>query len=296
MDAGAFEATPNLSHYHYVEVCKTLVKAFLEEHAFPESHGYGHALQVLRYCEEALAIEDPFGWKDLHLVVGLAALLHEVDDRKYSKGGAGVGLPNASRLLDDVFARSALNWSDVKRLTLRAIGLVSAHENGNGVPAVGAPDFHPLMLVVRYADRLAATGEEGIIRCLLYTRERGRPLFLPETPSPSTEAELAQVLKARPLSAYCEGAGESATMLDHVYEKLLHISCPPTLVGKVRIPALAYLEGRLRERAAPLVRLALAPRHEVRDMLAGTCGANMGQHPLSIYAAADYNDEGQLVR
>jgi hypothetical protein len=279
------------SRHSYVQTSKPILKAFLEGHGVPESHGYDHALQVLSYCDEALGIADPAGWNDFHLAVGLAALFHEVDDRKYFPWDEEVGedLPNARALLRETFKASQIDWTKVIEMTLCAIRLVSAHANGNNIPPIGAPYFHPLLLTPRYADRLAASGVEGVYRCFLYTWEKKRPIFLPSTPAPTTERELAAVLAERPLDIYRAGDGRSASKVDHYYDKLLHIVRPPPLPESHRVPALAYLEGRLAERVEPLRRVALAPRENCLAVLGSLIGDKCAEQ------LRDYNEKGQFI-
>lgn len=264
---------PTLSDSGYLQSAKALLKAFLEANDFPESHGFDHACTVLRYCQEALP--DPpttFGpvrsdWRHTeYLTVCLAALLHDVDDRKMPQvepvpaKSESHTLPNAQAILDLLFDGQGPkkgHWSvSVKNHVLTAIALVSTYENGNDLPEeLPFPD----MLVPRYADRLAASGEEGIYRCYAYTAEQNRPLYLPNTPLPKTELEL-EVAMGDGLDRYRESDGQSDSMVDHFFDKLLHIATPRRLPHEYRTPALAHLEGRLVERAKPLQDIVMMPR------------------------------------
>ena len=246
-----------------MESAKAIVKEHMEKWKFPESHGFAHALQVLEYCEQALG-DTVNEW---NLPVRLAALLHEVDDRKYAPS---CDPSRAKVLMDHIFHPWQIigfDCGEIVKNTLRAIQLVSAYENGNDLPPLKTEEGgDAYLLIPRYADRLAAAGKEGVTRCFLYTFENMRPLYLPETPKPTTKEELAEVMKGR-LEEYRSSGGQSVSMLDHYYDKLLHVVCPPPLTGPYRIPPLTYLEGRLCERSLVMIQVALCDRPYLRVKL-----------------------------
>eukprot|EP01065_Artemidia_motanka_P047349 TRINITY_DN7400_c0_g1_i1.p2 TRINITY_DN7400_c0_g1~~TRINITY_DN7400_c0_g1_i1.p2 ORF type:complete len:137 (+),score=29.93 TRINITY_DN7400_c0_g1_i1:563-973(+) len=76
-------------------------------------------------------------------------------------------------------------------------------------------------LVPRDADRIEAIGEVGIVRAFQYTRSRGHPMSTESTARPQTLAELKSVASAERFATY---QGSSDSLIDHCYDKLLHVS------------------------------------------------------------------------
>ncbi len=104
---------------------------------------------------------------------------------------------------------------------LEMISYVSASSQGNSVPerALTNPEF----LWVRFSDRLEAIGTIGVVRCLQYNEECGKPLSVETTPRPQTSEEVwANVLPER-FENYMVRK-ESDSMMDHYYDKLLHVA------------------------------------------------------------------------
>jgi uncharacterized protein len=100
--------------------------------------------------------------------------------------------------------------------------MVSSSKNGDAIPedVVGKE----WQLIPRYADRLEAIGLIGIERCYTYTMKKKLPLFLASTPKPKTEDELWSIASIERYNAY---DGNSASMIDHFYDKLLRLSVFP---------------------------------------------------------------------
>lgn len=171
-----------------------------------ESHGVQHARNVMVHCIAAEADPD-CTWP--RLAVRLAALLHDADDRKYFPGSSDYA--NARRIVRDVAP-------ELEEDVVRMISLVSCASNGNAVP----PDTPSWMLLPRDADRLEALGHVGIARCYEFTVSRKRPLFTADTPRARTDEELDAVATPQRFAAY-QATGGSASMIDHYYDKLLHV-------------------------------------------------------------------------
>lgn len=166
----------------------------------------GKALQSKKY--DFLA-----PWQKNALLAG--AYLHEVDDEKLDitlpdvpKEGK---LPNAKALLEQ-YSQS----EEFRSLALEVIGLVSTRNNHN--TKVAPSDKWKLL--VRDADRGQALGKVGIARCYAYTIADNQPLFTPQTPRCQTREELRIVAPPQRFASY---RGISASMIDHYYDKLLHI-------------------------------------------------------------------------
>uniref|UniRef100_A0A7S2PSI1 HD/PDEase domain-containing protein n=1 Tax=Zooxanthella nutricula TaxID=1333877 RepID=A0A7S2PSI1_9DINO len=222
------------------------LEALCEKHGIPESHGLAHARRVLAHAEKALEKAAAPVAPPLARAIRLAALLHDADDKKYFPGTVPGETPNAKGIMEAAGAEPG-----VVADALRMIGLVSCSKNGNSVPSdvAGRPEY----LWPRWADRLEATGEEGVVRCWQYNTEVGAPLAAAETPRPATEAEVWALATAERFAQYQKSGGSSRSMMDHYYDKLLRVARPD--YSSVRNE---YLESEMDQRAAPLVEICLA--------------------------------------
>ena len=195
-----------MSNDDFFETCRKLLINVLEHANVDSGHGIDHADIVVKHAEQALNHQDSLS-DDEKLAVRLAALLHDADDSKFFPNS--IGNSNANMILD-----SAELSDDIINLTIRMISLVSCSKNRNETvkPA--------WLLIPRWADRLEAMGDIGIKRCFDYTMHTKRPLFLSSTPRATTPVELAMI--ATP-ERFAEYRGKSASMMDHFYDKLLHL-------------------------------------------------------------------------
>jgi uncharacterized protein len=180
------------------------------------AHNCQHILDVVSEVHEAISHEDYSFlqlWQKYALLT--AAYLHEVDDVKLNIKVEGAkqkdSYPNARALLIKNGSSEEFN-----QLVLEVISYVSTRTNHNNP----LPQKEKWKLIVRDADRVMAIGEVGIARCYVYTQAVKKPLFTPETPRCKTKEELAQVATAERFASYC---GKSSSMIDHFYDKLLHI-------------------------------------------------------------------------
>ena len=175
----------------FLESAKASLHEFYAQHPHIDaSHGEAHALRVLYHATEAVACVGNAAvaaWgTDVVLAVLLAALLHDVDDRKYfqSVDDGSDPYPNARRILTSIDHLSA----DTINATLAMIALVSCSANGNTVPADIAATGRHHYLIPRWSDRLEAVGAVGVVRCYQYTVAKGQPLsryFHPHTEPPT---------------------------------------------------------------------------------------------------------------
>lgn len=229
-----------------LEACQRKLKELCELHCIPPSHGSAHAERVLGHAQKALAAAQPTLPNLRQLAVQLAALLHDVDDRKYFPACPKGQYPNAKRIMEEACADTTVVLE-----ALEMISLVSCSANGNSVPvqAQSAPEF----LWPRWADRLEATGEVGAVRCWQYNQEKGSPLSTPSTPRPSSELEVWQLATPERFEKYQTSGGQSASMMDHYYDKLLRVARPPSEALQN-----AYFEAEMSQRSAPLVEICLA--------------------------------------
>jgi uncharacterized protein len=212
-----------------------------------ESHGISHARNVERLADAALACHrgGPLTAKE-RLAVRLAALLHDADDRKtFPTHDAN---QNAQEILSEMPEHTSLQCSRAALvgLVLRMIDLVSASKNGDRVPDDARASLW--MLYPRHADRLTALGWTGVYRCWKYNLGVKLPLFTATTPRARTEDELWLIAAPARYTAY---RGDCESMIDHYYDKLLHIG------RAIEVQENSFLAQEARKRLAPLIEVAL---------------------------------------
>lgn len=228
-----------------VAVAKASLTKLCDEVGIPDSHGIGHMIRVLAHVERALDVADPKIAPMRAVGIRLAALLHDADDRKYFKNCPKGSYPNAKRLMEEAGAEASIVAD-----ALHMIRFVSCSANGNSVPKEASTE--PELLWPRWADRIEAVGEVGIVRCWQYTLESGAQLASAATPRPKSEKEVWEQATQERFEKYQESGGSSASMMDHYYDKLLQVASPPGDIVRNR-----YLQEELANRAAPLVDVCL---------------------------------------
>merc|ERR1712154_543914 len=203
----------------------------------PESHGLNHSKTVLANMEKTISAAAPEYSSHLTpaklLTLRLAALLHEADDHKYFK--TSVHFDNARKICEESIPDSVEEKQKIISEVVQMISFVSASAHGNSVPEVAKTD--PTFLWPRYCDRLESIGVIGAVRC------------------------------------YQSTGGKSVSMMDHYYDKLLHVGkFDPAVVRS------SYLEGEAKRRVKPLVELCLeagrsgeAPIESLKKMEKSLC-------------------------
>lgn len=119
------------------------------------------------------------------------------------------------------------------------VDLSSASKWGDRVPK----GTHLYQLIVRWADRLEATGAIGIVRCLIYgyTKDDGSyPLCQDEDNFPTTQNELETVAPAQRFIDYGNGK-PSPSSWEHLMDKIRHINGDKVPIECIRT---ALNEGR----------------------------------------------------
>ena len=168
-------------------------KRYIEEIFAKDSGGHDafHTLRVLKLAERIAQKEGA----DME-TVQLAALLHDVDDRKLS--------PETH--LNQGNARAFLRKQGVNQEKIDEICRIIAQISFKGTDTV-APDTLEGKCV-QDADRLDAIGAIGIARTFAFGGSRGRKMYDPAEP-PAADMDAA---------AYAKNTGHT---INHFYEKLL---------------------------------------------------------------------------
>ena len=173
-------------------------------------HGFDHFVAVANHAVEALKYENISD--RCKLQVELAALLHDADEDKIFP--ESVNYENARRILFET-----IDIEDKETFIdeiIYMIDIVSCSRNGdNEVP-------QSWMGIPRDCDRLEAIGQIGIDRCKEYTDHLGNPYHTDSTPRVTTVEELWSVATSDRFNGYMNGK-KSPSMIDHYYDKLLHI-------------------------------------------------------------------------
>ncbi|KAI4139010.1 MAG: hypothetical protein L6R39_006507 [Caloplaca ligustica] len=163
-----------------VERTTTAVKEYMSQPHFDASHDFAHVRRVLALTEHILQVEgraDPIVEYDA-TAARLAALLHDVDDRKYTEPKndsfpSGTKIIGAARMLLD------LGCSAILALDVQAIIDCVSYTRESKDPQLVQETLrtHPELAIVQDADRLDALGAVGIARAFVYgaakDRERG---------------------------------------------------------------------------------------------------------------------------
>ena len=236
---------------------------FYRDHAeIKASHGLHHVLAVYNHALKAIACHEPLLSACMAMEVKIAALLHDVDDKKYFPNQK-VGFENAR----EIMAKAQVPKHSCDTV-LDMIRLVSCSSNGNQVPRHIIDGGKYYLLIPRWSDRLEAVGKVGIVRSYQYNTEHGQPLSSSQSPRARTREEIWQCAQPERFIAYQSSGGISTDMISHYYDKLLHIACPPKEL--IRNP---YLERMAEESSEELVELCIrfgktgvVDTHFIRDI------------------------------
>jgi uncharacterized protein len=206
----------------YKEVLQHVHQLFETAGAKDPAHNVLHVEAVTQHVRQALVEENLDAKQQAAAILG--ALLHEADDAKLFPESDGS--VNARRVLADclpaALGAGALPGygvdaaADLTDEVVEIIDRVSARKNKDA----GVDKGKEWQLIVRDADRIEAIGEVGIARCFAYNTKVGAPLFVESTPRPVTEEDIWKIATPQRFAAY---NGESTSMVDHYFDKLLHL-------------------------------------------------------------------------
>lgn len=180
-------------------------------------HGLDHFFAVANHAIKALEYETLSNENKCQ--VELAALLHDVDDRKIFP--KSVNYQNARQILNKVCMDIEDKDNFIDKI-IEMINLVSCSENGDSEPPI------PWMAIPRDCDRLEAIGQIGIDRCKAFTIHNKSPFHLESTHRAYSLEEVMVCASPERFANYIR-EGKSLSMIDHYYDKLLHIGHPERL-------------------------------------------------------------------
>lgn len=189
------------------------LKEIFDKVNIDRSHGIEHAKEVEGHVKKAITYSRVRN-KDKQLVLRLAGLLHDADDRKFFPKNKE--FENAKLVLNIVLPSKPELHSEVIKL----INYVSFSKNGNGLfleKDIPEEDLFPCL-----ADRIEALGKRGIITCYQYTVYKKRPLFNEKTKKCKSIEQIKKVSTNERLIKYLD-VKDSETMIDHFYDKLCHL-------------------------------------------------------------------------
>ena len=222
-------------------------KRFYQVHTeIKKSHGVEHVLAVYQHSLNAIAShEPPLTNKQTSREIKIAALLHDVDDRKYFP--MHKEYENARQIMDQ--AQVPRNHHDG---IIQMIQLVSCSSNGNHVPDHIQEKSLYHLLIPRWSDRLEAVGAMGVVRSYQYNKEHNHNLSSSHSPRAQSIEEVWDYATPERFETYQNSGGVSVDMISHYYDKLLHVARPPR--ESVRN---AYLEVCGEEGSKELVEVCL---------------------------------------
>ena len=196
-----------------IENSVNTLETILDENNVSHCHGIEHAKQVMYHAWRALEYYDISDENKLSVL--MAALLHDADDHKFFKEHKNY--ENLRKILKS-------NGKSEKFIekVVYMVSIVSSSKNGDTIP----PEIidKEWMLIPRYADRIEAIGIIGIERCFTYTKHVRIPYYLTTSPRAKTEEDIWKIATKNRYDSY---NGNSVSMIDHYYDKLLRLSTFP---------------------------------------------------------------------
>ena len=158
-------------------------------------HDWWHTHRV---WQNSIRLAQSYGDTVNHLVIELAALLHDIADAKFHDGDEEIGPKTA-----EMFLSSYEVSQEISHHVVEIVRYISFKNDFDGRP------FNSIELqIVQDADRLDAIGAVGIARAFSFGGHRGNPLYVPNV-SPHSSLDKAAYMK------------RDGPTINHFYEKLL---------------------------------------------------------------------------
>jgi len=167
------ERSPSPSDGDIIKITIKFVSSYFEDPKFDASHDMQHVLRVrdnalhILKSEQADAVTSEFSHSS-PLVVHLAALLHDVDDKKYRSIAANAPAePQVVSFMNSVAPDLAMRVYEIVE------GVSYSSEVKDPARVLDLIQRHPELAIVQDADRLNAIGAIGIARCFTFGGARG---------------------------------------------------------------------------------------------------------------------------
>ena len=174
-----------------------------------EAHDINHCIEVTnnaKKCFASLGLSE-----DEENDILVSCMLHDVDDKKVIRG----------RWESDYWTKYVLEKIEYKRqeIVLDIINLVSCSKWGDRFD-YSKPLYY---YITRYCDRLEAIGEIGVSRCISYNKE---VMVKESTLRANSLQSLIEIASPERYELYSTGKVLSGSVIEHCYDKLLHINLP----------------------------------------------------------------------
>jgi uncharacterized protein len=207
----------NFDETKIIQFALVMVESLLKLSNIDTGHGINHINAVLSHAQNAVSASNSKISDLQRISIYLAAILHDADDSKFFQTKDYSNAQNILRLVlhNTVDDNDARDYIYAK--TLSMISLVSTRTNLNTDPGV-----EEYMLICRYADRLEAMGEIGILRAYEYTLYKNRPMYVESTIMCKNRLDIIKNINDNRFQQYFNGK-TSVSFIDHFYDKLLHL-------------------------------------------------------------------------
>jgi HD superfamily phosphodiesterase len=181
-----------------------------------KSHGIDHAIAVLKNAINATKFISNLSNHEKKLIY-IASLLHDADDYKFFKNS------DEYHNLKNIMMECENSQDDID-IVIKMVDLVSASKNGDYIPD-DVPEWY---VIPRYADRIEAIGLIGVKRCYQYNKTINAKIYDKFTPLLQSKQEIINYINdVENKKRYINYNGKSNSMIDHFYDKLLHITYFP---------------------------------------------------------------------
>jgi len=177
-----------------------------------KSHDINHMITVYKHSKNAVKELNVSNY--IKTAIKLASLLHDIDDHKFFNTS---NYSNARMLL------CITGYQQYEELVIKMIEYVSSFSNKNNIN--DECKTYPWLLIPRICDRIEAIGIIGIKRCVQYSKTVNTPIFTNKTLIAKNKQELYEKIATK--ERYDNYTGKSDSVVDHMYDKLLHICDNP---------------------------------------------------------------------
>tara|TARA_Y100000389_G_scaffold204442_1_gene256988 strand:- start:14208 stop:15008 length:801 start_codon:yes stop_codon:yes gene_type:complete len=216
-------------------------KILCDHNNVDRSHGVDHVRAVYEHIIRAIENNKKILDATIIMSLKLAAILHDADDHKYFPNS--VYYDNAIQIMKtENISKKVIN------LAIKMIDNVSCSKNGNNIPRECLNK--PWLLWVRWADQIEAGGKNGVIRCYEYNKHKKLPISCKTTPKPKNNKDILKYITKERFDCY---KGNSNSMIDHYYDKLLYVFMNPPL----HLIKCKYLEEKYLQLAGPFIDVCL---------------------------------------